>query len=60
MIYNKYLSYCIITLVMAYVIPMGGIFMDGMWYKYTYILGTHIIGLLLFWRVFKWYLKNDK
>lgn len=45
--------------VLVHIIPIGGVFMNGMWYKYPYILGSFSIGLMLFIKVYRWYLKNS-
>lgn len=53
------LLYTLLAAVFAYTIPMFGIFMDDYgWWKWIYILGSHIIGLGIFLFVHRWYLIN--
>lgn len=56
---NRQLLYCLLVAVLVHIIPIVGIFMDGVWYKYPYILGTYVIGLFFFLKVHRWYLKNS-
>jgi len=56
---NRHILYCLLVAVLVHIIPIGGIFMDGMWYKYPYILGSYAIGLAFFLKVHSWYLKNS-
>jgi len=56
---NKHFLYCLLVTVLAHIIPMAGIFMDNMWYKYPYILVSYTIGLMLVVKVHSWYLKNS-
>ena len=49
-----------IALIFAGVIPTLGILMDDTWYKWTYILVSHIIGLVIFLFIHKWYLINSE
>ena len=43
----------IVVLIIAHLLPMLGIFMENMWYKYPYILGAYSIGLLYFVHLYK-------
>lgn len=54
------LLYTLLAAVFAYIIPIFGVLMDDYgWYKWAYILGSHIIGLLIFLFIYKWYLVNS-
>jgi hypothetical protein len=56
---NQGFKYCILSIILAYTIPMFGVFINNESYKYIYVLGTHIIGLIIFFIIFnKLYLKN--
>jgi len=52
------LLYTLLAAVFAYSVPFFGILMDDNWYKWTYILGSHIIGLIIFLIIHKWYFAN--
>ena len=56
---NKHFIIVIMVTVLSGIIPLFGVFMDGMWYKYPYILGTYILGMICIIIVHKWYLKNS-
>jgi hypothetical protein len=56
---NRHFLYCLLAAVFAYGIPVFGVLMDDTWYKWTYILGSHTIGLTIFLFVFKWYLRKS-
>ena len=45
---NKYSIYSFIIIILVHLIPMAGLFMNGMWYKYPYILGSYTIGMIIF------------
>ena len=52
------LLYTLLAAVFAYSVPVLGVLMDDSWYKWTYILGSHIIGLIILLIIYKWYLAN--
>jgi hypothetical protein len=56
---NSHFLYCFLVAVMVHIIPIAGIFMNGMWYKYPYIIGSYAIGLIFFLKTHGWYLKNS-
>jgi hypothetical protein len=56
---NRHFLYCLLVAVLVHIIPIAGIFMDGMWYKYPYILGSYAIGSIFLLKVHSWYLKNS-
>lgn len=46
---NRYHIYAaVLIIILVHLIPMAGIFMEGMWFKYPYILGSYTIGSILF------------
>jgi hypothetical protein len=53
------LRYAMLTAVFAYSIPMLGGLMEDSWYKWAYMLGSHLIGLKIFLIVHKWYVDNE-
>lgn len=42
---NRGILYSSLVVILAHTIPMLGVFMDGKWYQYPYILISYIIGL---------------
>ncbi len=52
------LLHTLLAAVFAYGVPFFGVLMDDNWYKYPYILGSHIIGLIILLIIHKWYLAN--
>ena len=54
---NIYFLYCLLVVIFAYSIPIFGVFISEIWYKWIYIFGSHIIGLVIFLFVYNKYLK---
>lgn len=54
------LRYTLLAAVFAYTIPIFGLLMDDYgFYKWIYILGSHMVGLVIFLFFHKWYLINS-
>lgn len=55
---NRHFIAVILITILAGSIPLFGVYMDGMWYKYPFILGTYTISMICVIIANKWYLKK--
>ena len=57
---NKHEIIMWIFLFLYHFIPILGIFIDDLLYKYSYILGSYIIGSIIFLKILNWFIKNNE
>ncbi len=48
-----------ILAIVWHALPLFGLLMDGDWYQYPYILGSYIVGAVVFLWVHKKYLNSE-
>lgn len=57
---ERYHLIVLLVIVLAHAVPVLGIFIDNIWLKYGYIVGSYAIGCVFIIITNKWYIRNTE